>query len=166
MNINERHLNTLLDSKLTNSIAHDCAIKYNASKQLVNYPESSTNNSLIVSKRIIDICGIHLQVNPNQISNVVFTNDLVLVDSTRCNLFKVALGVAANKAICLQGSVGTGKTSLVEYLARKTGHILGEDFVKIQLGDQTDSKMLLGTYRCTDIPGEFIWQPGVLTQVM
>ncbi|KAJ8975702.1 hypothetical protein NQ317_006308 [Molorchus minor] len=24
--------------------------------------------------------------------------------------------------------------------------------------------MLLGTYSCTDIPGEFIWQPGVLTQ--
>ena len=22
----------------------------------------------------------------------------------------------------------------------------------------------MGTYRCTDIPGEFVWQPGVLTQ--
>ena len=39
------------------------------------------------------------------------------------------------------------------------------EFTKVQLGDQTDSKMLLGTYRCTDIPGEFVWQPGVLTQV-
>lgn len=38
-------------------------------------------------------------------------------------------------------------------------------FLRIQLGDQTDSKMLLGQYRCTDVPGEFIWQPGVLTQV-
>jgi hypothetical protein len=25
--------------------------------------------------------------------------------------------------------------------------------------------MLLGSYRCTDVPGEFVWQPGVLTQV-
>lgn len=38
-------------------------------------------------------------------------------------------------------------------------------FLRIQLGDQTDSKMLLGQYRCTDVPGEFVWQPGVLTQV-
>jgi midasin (ATPase involved in ribosome maturation) len=37
--------------------------------------------------------------------------------------------------------------------------------VKVQLGDQTDSRMLLGSYRCTDVPGEFVWQPGVLTQV-
>jgi len=38
-------------------------------------------------------------------------------------------------------------------------------FLRIQLGDQTDSKMLLGQYRCTDVPGEFVWLPGVLTQV-
>ena len=25
---------------------------------------------------------------------------------------------------------------------------------------------LLGTYRCTDIPGEFLWQPGILTQAV
>lgn len=24
--------------------------------------------------------------------------------------------------------------------------------------------MLLGMYRCTDVPGEFVWQPGTLTQ--
>lgn len=39
-------------------------------------------------------------------------------------------------------------------------------FLRIQLGDQTDSKVLLGQYRCTDVPGEFLWQPGVLTQAV
>ncbi|XP_063699493.1 midasin [Culicoides brevitarsis] len=38
--------------------------------------------------------------------------------------------------------------------------------LRIQLGDQTDSKTLLGQYRCTDVPGEFVWQPGVLTQAV
>lgn len=28
-----------------------------------------------------------------------------------------------------------------------------------------DSKLLLGSYKCTDVPGEFLWQPGVLTKV-
>lgn len=40
-------------------------------------------------------------------------------------------------------------------------HIL--DLVKIHLGDQTDSKVLLGTYVSTSTPGSFRWQPGVLT---
>lgn len=26
--------------------------------------------------------------------------------------------------------------------------------------------MLLGMYRCTDGPGEFVWQPGTLTQAV
>jgi midasin len=33
------------------------------------------------------------------------------------------------------------------------------------LGDQTDAKVLLGTYVCTEVPGEFRWQAGALTQV-
>lgn len=145
---------------------------------------------------------------------------IVKVDSTVVNLRSIALGVAAAKPICLSGPVGCGKTTLIEYLARKTGRIcpkpkeietrekalkkaeeedqllipkkkkgktpgskrkleelpfeelldLGETtqkngFLRIQLGDQTDSKMLLGQYRCTDVPGEFVWLPGVLTQV-
>lgn len=68
------------------------------------------------------------------------------------------------KATCLVGPVGCGKTALVEHLASITGR--AKDWLrKVQLGDQTDSRTLLGTYRCTDVPGEFVWQPGVLTQV-
>lgn len=151
------------------------------------------------------------------------TNKIVMVDSAKVNLRSVALGVAAGKAVCLSGPVGSGKTTLVEYLAGITGRVPpkyvaksdraqakenknqnGNDakktpstrskrkrhnaqvdaddeetplvtsydgkaangFLRIQLGDQTDSKMLLGQYRCTDVPGEFVWQPGVLTQAV
>lgn len=68
------------------------------------------------------------------------------------------------KALCLMGPVGSGKTSLVEHLAVITGR-KGIAFKKIQLGDQTDSRMLLGSHQCTDVPGEFVWRPGVLTEV-
>lgn len=102
-----------------------------------------------------------------------------------------------------------GKTTLVEYLAKKVGRLppkledynkfietkkqstlraangnkrkievntsyfddqqdnaANSGFLRIQLGDQTDSKVLLGQYRCTDVPGEFVWQAGVLTQAV
>lgn len=140
---------------------------------------------------------------------------IVLVESARSNLKSIAIGVAAGSAVCLSGPVGSGKTTLIEYLAYRTGRIAPKQFehfvdiernetacvplnestrkskkrkanaadsneertlqykpahrnafLRIQLGDQTDSKMLLGQYHCTDVPGEFVWQPGVLTQAV
>lgn len=41
----------------------------------------------------------------------------------------------------LQGVVGSGKTSLVEHLARLTGRVGSPHLMKIQLGDQMDSKV-------------------------
>lgn len=39
------------------------------------------------------------------------------------------------------------------------------ELLQVQLGEETDSKLLLGTYKCTDVPGEFIWESGILTKV-
>ena len=131
--------------------------------------------------------------------------NIVKVDSTRINLRSLALGISSGKAICLSGFVGCGKTTLVEYLAKKVGRLAPKPnernryleektvvnspikeiatptrkskrklpktdiepeeiiaidfketivdgtpvngFLRIQLGDQTDSKVLLGQYR-------------------
>lgn len=167
------------------------------------------------SNKITDIEGVYLPIFDK--SNLEFYADcaekfdkIIRVDSTKVNLRSLALGISSGKAICLSGAVGSGKTTLVEYLARKTGRLAPkiddfieyaetkhqkqeftaslrnkrkiksvlnaqEDvvrvlpkngFLRIQLGDQTDSKILLGQYRCTDVPGEFLWQPGVLTQAV
>lgn len=40
------------------------------------------------------------------------------------------------------------------------------DIIRINLGDQTDAKALLGTYTCSDVPGEFSWAPGAITQAV
>lgn len=112
---------------------------------------------------IVSVGGILLPTR--QRSNQKTCYDLVQVPSTRNNLQGLAIAIGSRKCICLQGPVGCGKTALVEYLAGVTGHD-ALNFVKVQLGDQTDSKMLLGIYRCTDVPGEFVWQPGILTQAV
>lgn len=158
------------------------------------------------SDTITCIEGIYLPLYIKSVSE--FYNDksdIVRVESTRVNLRSLAMGISSGMAICLLGPVGSGKTCLVEYMAKKVGRISPklEDFckffeekrefsdrslkgnkrkfevkidnhlrepqngfVRIQLGDQTDSKVLLGQYRCTDVPGEFLWQPGVLTQAV
>lgn len=169
------------------------------------------------SEQFANIDGVLLPIFDAK--NATFAKNskrIVLVESARTNLKSIAIGVAAGSAVCLSGSVGSGKTTLIEYLAYRTGRIPpkqfkdadiemnengnsilddatvrknkkrkakvmeldeGESaserkssnqngFLRIQLGDQTDSKMLLGQYHCTDVPGEFVWQPGVLTQAV
>lgn len=69
------------------------------------------------------------------------TDPLVLVSSTRRNLRSLALAVAAGSPVLLEGAVGSGKTALIEHLARKTGLTAAPQLMKIQLGDQTDSKV-------------------------
>lgn len=152
-----------------------CAQKYipNFEKFMIDYESKSINSCNTCAnfesiedtvKNIPSIISVGDILLPTSGKNQK-TRDLVQVASTRKNLQNLAIAVGYRKCICLQGPVGCGKTALVEYLARVTGHDMS-NFVKVQLSEQTDSKMLLGMYRCTDVPGEFIWQPGVLTQAV
>ncbi|KAM4522940.1 midasin [Odontesthes bonariensis] len=119
-----------------------------------------------LSQNVVAVCGVVLpRMVPRQPEQANPT-DLVLVDSTCRNLRRLALAVASQKPMLLEGPIGCGKTALVEFMAAITGHTEGTKILKVQLGDQTDSKMLLGMYRCTDIPGKFVWQPGTLTQAV
>ncbi|KAM9316620.1 LOW QUALITY PROTEIN: midasin [Gastrophryne carolinensis] len=117
--------------------------------------------------RVVPICGIllHRKISENT-EHEAHHHPLVLVKSTCRSLEGLAQAVSFRKAVLLEGPIGCGKTALVEHMATVTGRLKPPDILKVQLGDQTDSKMLLGMYRCTDIPGEFVWQPGSLTQAV
>ncbi|GAA6099361.1 midasin isoform X1 [Tachysurus ichikawai] len=120
-----------------------------------------------LSQCITAVCGVILpRLTPRQEEQTSPTKPLVLVESTCQNLRRLAMAVASQKPVLLEGPIGCGKTALVEYLAAATGHMKSPNILKVQLGDQTDSKMLLGMYRCTDVPGKFVWQPGSLTQAV
>lgn len=185
---------------------NECKIENLQKLKLWNF---SSNNVVNIEGILLPIFNID-NLNFYKKFNGNNSEEIVMVTSTKSNLRNITLGISSAKAICLSGPVGSGKTSLIEYLARQTGRItkptnnlndfkqqqqtenlnkdlksvkrkvetdnkaenlentamLENGFLRIQLGDQTDSKMLLGQYRCTDVPGEFIWQPGVLTQVI
>uniref|UniRef100_A0A8C4LBG4 Midasin n=1 Tax=Equus asinus asinus TaxID=83772 RepID=A0A8C4LBG4_EQUAS len=128
-----------------------------------------------LSSRVTAVCGVVLPGQPptfgDQAGNRNSSREqelafrsYVLVESVCKNLQTLAMAVASQNAVLLEGPIGCGKTSLVEHLAAMTGRRKPPQLLKVQLGDQTDSKMLLGMYRCTDVPGEFVWQPGTLTQ--
>ncbi|KAJ3224894.1 AAA ATPase midasin [Clydaea vesicula] len=115
-----------------------------------------------LSKYTIYMCGVLLP-KPFQTGKSVLNvtkRGLVHTDSTKEYLERIALAVSMRTPILLEGYSGVGKTALIEEAALINGY---PDLLKIHLGDQTDSKVLLGTYVATATPGTFRWQPGVLT---
>jgi midasin len=64
----------------------------------------------------------------------------------------------------VQGAIGCGKSHLIRELAT----LMGQDktLVELHVNEQTDFKTLLGSYICSDVPGEFIWQSGIVTQAV
>ncbi|MEQ2177456.1 hypothetical protein GOODEAATRI_003702, partial [Goodea atripinnis] len=99
-----------------------------------------------LSQNVVAVCGVVLpRMVPRKAGQVKPTN-LVLVESTCQNLRRLALAVASHKPVLLEGPIGCGKTALVEFMAAITGHMKGADILKVQLGDQTDSKVLVHKY--------------------
>ena len=125
-------------------------------------PKNTTPSLLVLSTdlcdKTVDICGV-LTANWNPAAREPVT-DLILTTTTVHNLGTIAMSLSMNSPILLYGPHSAGKSHLISCLARKTGQRL----VTLHLTDTTDAKSLLGSYVCTDRPGEFQFQSGVLTK--
>jgi len=141
-------------------------------------PEESFSNMQISYSRqtfvdndcceeLMSVCGILLPKVRTTVPKKINRDDnIVLVQSIKNNLRQISLSVSNATPVIVQGPVGSGKTSLIEYLAAAVGRHSVPHLTKVQMGDQVDSKALIGTYCCTDIPGEFVWKSGPLTNAM
>ncbi|XP_071901315.1 midasin-like isoform X1 [Coffea arabica] len=97
-------------------------------------------------------------------SNVTWRNakPFVLTDALKKSFEMVALAVSQRWPVLLYGPAGSGKTALINKLAQEQG----SQVLSIHMDEQMDGKTLLGSYVCTEQPGEFRWQPGSLTQAV
>ncbi|KAA3678763.1 midasin [Paragonimus westermani] len=66
------------------------------------------------------------------------------------------------ESILVAGPVGCGKSTFIEQLSET----FGVQICHVQVSEQMDAKNLLGTYSCTEIPGQFIWRAGPLLSAM
>lgn len=89
---------------------------------------------------------------------------MIETPTTLKNLKSLKDAVNSKFPVLVQGEVGCGKSFLIRELAKQLSQDSG--LVELHIDDQTDSKALIGAYVCSDIPGEFIWQPGVIAQAV
>jgi midasin len=78
------------------------------------------------------------------------------------NMKQILIALSLNKSLMLEGPPGVGKTSLISYLAKKSGI----PFFRVNLNEQTDMIDLLGTDVPSDNSALFKWADGVLIQAM
>jgi midasin len=91
-----------------------------------------------------------------------FLRSYVLTKSVAEHIVNLARAVYIKRyPVLLQGPTSSGKTSLVRYLAAKTGH----EFVRINNHEHTDLQEYLGSY-VTDSHGKLQFQEGALVKAV
>ncbi|CAM9805557.1 unnamed protein product, partial [Phaeothamnion confervicola] len=115
---------------------------------------------------------------------VATATPFIRTPSAQHNIEALSIALTQPRPILLYGPAGAGKSALLREVARLIGGSSDSDgdcrtsgsggdgdtassssaLLELHLDDQTDSKALLGAYVCSDIPGEFVWRPGVLAQ--
>lgn len=86
----------------------------------------------------------------------------VLTKSVKKQLENLARAVFIKRyPVLLQGPTSSGKTSLVQYLAARTGH----EFVRINNHEHTDLQEYLGSY-ISDAQGKLVFQEGILVKAV
>lgn len=141
----------------------------NEINELVSYPKNfrPTGKSFNIdinelSSLIVEVCGVFIaRISEAPSNEEHLKSDLVYTDGAKLALQKLAEGIQRNKPVMLVGKAGSGKTFLINELSKKMN--CDSSVVKIHLGEQTDAKLLLGTYTSGEKPGSFEWRSGVLT---
>ena len=90
-------------------------------------------------------------------------NSVSIIDTptTRRNVHDLAFALRSSAPVLVTGHAGSGKTTLIHQIADTLNAL--DTMVSVHLGDQTDAKLLIGTYTTsTHTPGSFEWRPGVL----
>lgn len=113
-----------------------------------------------LSSLVTCVCGV-LLFNKNSEKKQTEEEQFVPIEGSVEVLRCLASHLLKDKPVLLHGEPGSGKTFLINQMAKYMN--CSDSIVKIHLGEQTDAKLLLGTYTSGDTPGSFQWRSGVLT---
>ncbi|KAI5480555.1 hypothetical protein MNV49_000251, partial [Pseudohyphozyma bogoriensis] len=89
--------------------------------------------------------------------------EYILTPSVQAKVLDLSRAILTRKVpVLIQGPTSAGKTSVVEYLAKRTGH----RFVRINNHEHTDIQEYIGTYVSDSTSGKLVFQEGVLVRAL
>ncbi|AET39337.1 AAA family ATPase midasin Ecym_4273 [Eremothecium cymbalariae DBVPG len=145
-------------SKLPQVHPADFVTEQNKFKGISKYFIADVSN---LSPHVVPVCNVLIPRVNSFTNHTSYTSELVHTDNSVQAMIQLAFNVQKSKPVMVLGKCGSGKTFLINELAKMMG--MHHSMVKIHLGEQTDAKLLLGTYTSGERPGTFEWRTGVLT---
>ncbi|TBU59248.1 midasin [Dichomitus squalens] len=89
--------------------------------------------------------------------------DYIMTPSVETKLVDLARIIAAKRfPVLIEGPTSSGKTSSIEYLAKRTGH----RFVRINNHEHTDIQEYIGTYVSDPVTGKLVFKEGLLVRAL
>lgn len=111
--------------------------------------------------RVVSICGVLVPRVTTVPDREPYNITYVPTEKAIVTLRQLAQSMRNSEPMMLIGKAGSGKTFLINELTKYLR--CHDSVVKIHLGEQTDAKLLIGTYTSGEKPGTFVWRSGVLT---
>ena len=128
----------------------------NVNSLLAQIPQPPTNDP----DRYLAVGPFWLEMGPLGSQPV---DHYILTPSVQRKLLDLARIILAKRfPILIEGPTSSGKTSAIEYLAKRTGH----RFVRINNHEHTDIQEYLGTYVSDPQTGRLIFQDGLLVRAL
>ncbi|KAI0715617.1 P-loop containing nucleoside triphosphate hydrolase protein [Cerioporus squamosus] len=89
--------------------------------------------------------------------------DYIMTPSVETKLIDLVRIIAAQRfPVLIEGPTSSGKTSSIEYLAKRTGH----RFVRINNHEHTDIQEYIGTYVSDPVTGKLVFMEGLLVRAL
>lgn len=121
-----------------------------------------TIDSQHLSEFVVSICDVLIpKINEKSDLKDVYKGELVPTKKSVTAIRQLAKHIQKSQPVMVVGKAGSGKTFLINELSKYMG--CHDSIIRIHLGEQTDAKLLLGTYTSGQKPGTFEWRSGVLT---
>ena len=128
------------------------------------YRQGSLQNGSNTMRGKVNSGGDGGRMNEDESSTSTPTGRLIPTATTNRNLALLGAAMCHDphpQPILVCGPQGSGKSSLIRELLRLCRP--KESLIEFHIDEETDSKTLIGSYTTTDIPGEFAWRAGALT---
>ena len=111
--------------------------------------------------------GQFLQVGPFYLEKGSFnerqTDEYIITPSVEQKITNLARIILTRRfPVLIEGPTSSGKTSSIEYLAKRTGH----RFVRINNHEHTDIQEYLGSYVSDPLTGKLVFKDGLLLQAL
>uniref|UniRef100_A0A7S3VEM6 Midasin n=1 Tax=Chaetoceros debilis TaxID=122233 RepID=A0A7S3VEM6_9STRA len=148
-------------------------------RQIVSLPPSLVHlGQGIILPCKSTVCEKRMEKNddtPNEDLSLSDRRGLIMTETTSRNLSLLGSALCFDpypRPILVCGPRGSGKSSLIREIAHYCSGANSkanggpDELLELHVDEETDSKTLLGSYAATDIPGEFTWRPGALTNAV